>query len=188
MTNTELVFAIASPALTIFGFFLGWFSWRRRELRRDEVLSWADDCIECLQTLLLISLLRDPILSAEKIEQIRLKVIFDTSILIERGRLFFKNEVVDDFGSDKLSAYRGYRPRILDHLVVGHQIARFWPDSSDDDKRRRTVVARNSLKGFVSLAQKEVGRDRAASAEALRGGDGVKLSALMAAVKPEELD
>lgn len=163
--------------------FFSWIRWRRSELRREEVLSWADDCIQCLQTLFLTSLLKDPILDPKKVEEIRLKTIFDTSTLIERGRLFFKNEVVDDYGSEKLSAYRGYRPRILDHLVIAHQIARCWPDSSEDEIKRRSTVAESCLKNFVSLAQKEVGRERAASVEAMKGGDGVHLSTLMASVQ-----
>jgi len=162
--------------LTVFGFFVAWIRWRRSELRRDEVLRWADECIEALQTLLLISLLKGPPLTEEKLDEIRLKIIFDTSTLIERGRLFFKNEVINDFGSEKPAAYRGYRPRILDHLVLAHQISRYWPDESEDDIKSRSKLAEQCLKNFVSLVQKEVGRDRAASEEAIKGGDGVNLS------------
>jgi len=183
MTNPQLFFATASLLLAIGGLFLTWIRWRQSELRREEVLSWADDCIQCLQTLFLVSLLKEPILNSEKVEEIRLKTIFDTSTLIERGRLFFKNEIVDEYGSEKLPAYRGYRPRILDHLVIAHQIARFWPESSEEEIRRRTAVAESCLKNFVSLAQKEVGRERAASVEAMKGGDGVHLQSLMAAVQ-----
>ena len=114
--------------------------------------------------------------------------MFDTSILVERGRLFFKNEVVDDYGSEKLSAYRGYRPRILDHLVVAHQVARFWPGDSDNDIKDRSRVAKCCLKSFVSLAQMEVGRDRAASVEALKGGDGVHLSTIMENLRAQRLE
>lgn len=187
MTDTQLFFATTSLLLAFSGLFFTWIRWRRSELRREEVLNWADDCIECLQMLFIISFLKDPMLNKEKVNEIRLKTIFDTSTLIERGRLFFKNDVVDDFGSEKLSAYQGYRPRILDHLVVAHQIARYWPDGSEDEILRRSAIAEDCLKNFVSLAQKEVGRDRAASVEALKGGDGVHLPALMAAVQLEKL-
>jgi len=183
MTSTQLFFATASLLLAFIGLLFTWIRWRQSELRREEVLSWADDCIECLQTLFIISFYRDPILSEEKVNEIRLKTVFDTSTLIERGRLFFKNDIVDDFGSEKLAAYRGYRPRILDHLVVAHQIARYWPDASEDEASRRSTIAEDCLKSFVSLAQKEVGRDRAASVEALKGGDGVHLPTLMNAAR-----
>jgi hypothetical protein len=188
MTNTQLFFAAASLLLPIVGLFFTWTRWRRSELRRDEVLSWADDCIECLQRLFLISDLKNPILNQKKIDEIRLKTIFDSATLIERGRLFFKNEVVDDYGSEKLTAYRGYRPRVLDHLVVAHQIARYWPDSSEEEILRRSAVAKDCLKNFVSLVQKEVGRDRAASVEALKSGHRVHLPTLMAAVQLEQTE
>ncbi len=177
MTNTQLF----CNNISVIG--VCWLRWRCSELRREEVLSWADECIECLQTLFIISSLKDPILNQEKINEIRLKTIFYTSTLIERGRLFFKNEVVDDFGEEKLVAYQGYRPQILDHLVVAHQIARNWPHGSEDEIIRRSYIAEICLKSFVSLAQKEIGRDRAASVEALKGGAGVHLPALMEAAK-----
>jgi len=189
MDNYQVFFAISALLLGLVGLFFTLESRRKKEqeenkkeLRREEVLAWADECIECLQSLLLLSVLDDPALEPEKHNDIRLSIVFDTSVLIERGRLFFKNEVVDDFGKEKEPAYRGYRPRILDHLVVAHQIARYWPDQSEDDIRQRSVVAEECIKKFVSLAQLEVGRERAASVEATRGGQGVDLRALMAAV------
>ena len=182
MTNPQIFFATASLLLAFAGLIFTWIRWRQSELRREEVLSWANECIECLQTLFIISFLKDPILDQEKIAEIRLKTLIETSTLIERGRLFFKNDVVDQFGSEKLAAYRGYCPRILDHLVVAHQIARYWPNDNEDDVLRRSTVAEECLKNFVSLAQKEVGRDRAASVDALKGGDSIYLPALMKAV------
>ncbi len=186
-TGTQIFFAVASLVIAITGLFFAWVRWRASELRRGEVLSWADECIECLQSLYLISILNDPALDQAQTDNIRIKIIFNTSTLIERGRIFFKNEVVDDFGSEKLPAYRGYRPRILDHLVVAHQIALFWPNGNVDEIQRRSAVAEDCLKNFVSLVQKEVGRDRSASVEALKGGQGVHLPSLLAAVKSERI-
>lgn len=183
MTNIQIFFATSSLLLAFGGLLFTWFHWRRSELRREEVLIWANECIECLQTLSIISFLKNPILDQKKVNEIRLKTVFDTSALIERGRLFFKNDVVDGFGAEKLAAYRGYRPRILDHLVVAHQIARYWPDENDDEIQCRSDIAEDCLRNFVSLVQKEVGRDRAASVEALKGGDGVHLPTLMASIQ-----
>ena len=183
MSHTELFIAMSSLLLTLAGLFFTWYHWRRSELRRDEVLSWANECIECLQALFIISFMKEPILNQNKINEVRLKAIFDTSTLIERGRLFFKNEVSDNFGSEKPAAYRGYRPRILDHLVIAHQIARYWPNNGDEEIKNRSELAENCIKNFVSLVQKEVGRDRSASAEVLKGGKGVRLTDLMADLK-----
>lgn len=183
MSGIEIFFATGSLTVAIFGSLFAWIRWRSSELRRDEVLEWANECIESLQSLYLISILNDPALDKSQIDEIRISIIFRTSSLIERGRIFFKNEVIDDFGANKCSAYRGYRPRILDHLVVAHKIARYWPNESSEEALRRSVVARECLKNFVSLAQKEVGRGRAASAEALKGGNSVDLPSLLSSVE-----
>ena len=186
--DIQTLIAPISLIITVISLYFTWSHLRKQELRREEVLNWANECIECMQSIYLISSINDPIFTKQKIDEIRLKAIFDTSTLIERGRLFFKNEVSDNFGTDKHAAYRGYRPRILDHLVVAHQVALSWPDKNKDQIMRRTAVAKDSLQEFVSLAQKEVGRQRATSEEALKGGDGIHLPMLMAAVNRNRLD
>jgi hypothetical protein len=183
----ELTLKILGLFLATSGFVITLAKWRSDQLRRDQVLRWVDECIVCLQSIYVISFLSDKSFNEAEREKIRVKAIFDTSILIERGRMFFKNEISDDFGSDKQSAYRGYRPRILDFLIVANQLVRFWPNASDDDAKRRTAVAEDCLKQFVSLAQKEVGRDRAASAEALKGGNAINLQALLDAADIKKL-
>lgn len=179
MTSLQILFAILPILLTLFGMFISWRKWYNDQLRRDEVLKWADECIECLQTLALISKIKDPPLSSEMINNTRLKIIFDSSVLVERGRIFFKNDISTSYGVEKLPARRGIRPLILDQLIIAHQVARYWPHASDEEVNRRSIIAEDCLKDFVSLAQKEVGRDRAASRDALRGGDRINLDELM---------
>lgn len=179
----ETTIKLVGTFLAISGFLLTFTKWRSDQLRREQVHRWVDDCISCLQTIYIISFLEDTSFSNEDREKIRLKAVFDTSILVEKGRMYFKNEISDNFGSEKRSAYRGYRPRILDFLVVAHKVARFWPNGNKDEVEKRTALAEDCLKQFVSLAQKEVGRDRAASAEALKGGNGSDLRTLLNARK-----
>ncbi len=149
---------------------------QRRELRREEVHRWADECIICLEKLYLISCVDDDFISIERKNNLRIEIAFESASLVERGRLFFKNEVRDAHGFNKNSAYRGYRPKILDSLVLAHQLARYWPADGDRIEDVRRVVAKKCLQEFVSLAQEEVGRQRAASANALSGGDRVDLN------------
>ncbi len=100
--------------------------------------------------------------------------MFETSILVERGRLFFRN-ARSGHGRHKPHAYRGKRPEILDQLVIAHQIACTWPDADSDRRRMMGVVASDVLRRFVSLVQMEVGRTRTASADTRRRGDGADL-------------
>ena len=44
------------------------------------------------------------------------------SALIEQGRFFFPNIIIDDFGNEKPPAYRGYRNLALDMLVASYNL------------------------------------------------------------------
>lgn len=179
--------AIVSTLVAASGFFIAWRTYRETALRRGEVLAWSNDVIESLQSLLLICILNSDQLSDKEKTAKLTSIIFQTSVLIERGRLFFKNQVIDDWGSDKEPAYRGYRPKILDPIVVAHQIACNWASADKDCRLRMRILAEDCLKKFVSLAQKEVGRSRTASAEASKGGDGAQLPRLLNSVDEERL-
>jgi hypothetical protein len=184
----DTIAAVVSTLIAGVGLLAGWFSWRRSELRRDDVLIWANEAIEALQTLLLICILRDPPLDKDVTKNKVASLIFQTSVLVERGRLFFKNEVIDDYGKEKAPAYRGYRPLVLDQIIIAHQIACHWSDANDEEKLRMRIIAENALKKFVSLIQKEIGRGRTASADTKSGGEGVALPHLMNMVDRNTLE
>jgi hypothetical protein len=193
------MFSTAGPSLTalapiisafvaVLGVFLAWRKSRESALRRGDVLAWANEVIRELETLLLICVLKgaqlEPITAKTKLTE----VLFNTAILIERGRLFFRNQVVGDHGREKESAYRGYRPKILDPIVVAHQIALEWDGADGEKQLRMRLIAEDCLKKFVSLVQKEVGRGRTASADTGEGGDGGHLRHLLDTVNVKRLD
>lgn len=181
--NMEAVAATASAILTALALFVGWRASRKSELRREDVANWADESIAVLQTLLLISIHGDPPIPAAEAEKRRAEVLFKTSILVEQGRMFFRNAGPYSEGKEKHRAYRGKRPEILDQLVAAHQIAIRWPSANDEERVRMRLVAEDCLKRFVSLVQLEVGRSRTASAGTRRRGTGALLT-----VRMEELD
>jgi hypothetical protein len=183
-TATAIISALGATV----GLFVTWQKWREASLRRGDVLAWANDVIHELQSLLLICILRDPQLEEAAAKARLTDIIFNTSILVERGRLFFKNKVADDLGHEKESAYRGYRPRILDPIVVAHQVACGWVEANEDTRLRMRLIAEDCLKKFVSLAQKEVGRDRTASVDTSQGGEGLHLRHLLSAVNHSRLE
>jgi hypothetical protein len=186
--DISTITAIASAALTAIGLITGWYHWRRTELRREDVLAWANEAITALQSLILVSKLKNPPLDSDTAAKEILRVIFQTSILIESGRLFFKNQVTDNYGSEKPPAYRGYRPKILDPIVLAHQVACAWPQADEQKRLRLRLVAEDCLRDFVSLAQKEVGRGRTASADTSQGGSGVHLPSKLNEVSAARLE
>jgi hypothetical protein len=172
--------SIVSACVAAGGLFFAWRQSREATLRRADVLRWAEDAIDQLQMLLVICVLDegelDPAFERAKLAAIMLT----TSTLAERGRLFFKNEIRGDgHGQDKEPAYQGYRPKILDQLVVAHQIARHWPQANADARKIMLILAQDAARTFVSLAQQEVGRSKTASAVTKRAGDGRDLDELV---------
>lgn len=118
------------------GFYLAFLKWqsdqedrRVKELRREEVFAWVNECIDCLRSLIILTEQRDSPLFEEVIDVKRRDLIIRTSTLIERGRLFFSNNEESSFGMQKSGAYRGFRPVILDQLVMAYQLALIWPES-----------------------------------------------------------
>jgi hypothetical protein len=173
---------VGACALTV-----GWLQWRERQLRQDDVLKWAIEVIRAQQTLYLTLFLGDSAFDSATVRSTLAKIAIDTSVLVEQGRLFFKNTPHPTHGAERRPAYRGYRPMILDPIVVAHQIACQWGGATDDEKDRMLVIAEDCVRSFVSMAQREVGRGRTAHGDSALKGEGEKLEALLGKVKPEKL-
>ena len=170
---------VLSALIALAGLSMAWRQSRELALRRGDVLTWANEVIRHLQSLLLICVLDDDEVDAATRKAKLTEIIFNTSVLVEQGRLFFRNEVTDDHGQEKEPAYRGHRPTILDQIVLAHQIARQWEKANDAQRTDMMLLAEDCAKKFVSLAQQEVGRSRTASAVTKKAGDGRQLDDLL---------
>lgn len=183
----ETLATVFSAIIAFVGLLATWLAWRRAELRREEVLAWGDDVISELQKVELACRLPEVYINADAKTEIFSSALIELSILVERGRIFFRNKVIDDFGNEKAPAYQGYRPLILDQIIIAHQIALKWPFNSDDEQLRLSVLARACKCEFVSMMQKEVGRQRTSSTDTASGGNGVDLEWLMGQVSGKAL-
>ncbi len=179
--------AIVTAILTVIGMGGGYYKWRKARLRSDDVLSWSNQVIEVLQILWLVCIGTGPFKNEEYSQEKLAEIYIRISVLIEQGRLFFKNHRPDDYGQDKPKAYRGIRPEILDQLVLAHQIAGVWNEANADGRQRLSVLAEQCVKNFVSLAQDEVGRQAVASKYVNKEGKSVSLSRKMSEL-PEGTD
>lgn len=184
----EAVAAAVSAVAAVIALYAAWAAGRKSELRREDVLQWSISVIEALEELYILCIRGTEIVSREEFSKRMSNVIFATGSMTETGRLFFKNAVTDDFGKEKYPPYRGYRPKILDPIVVAHQIACQWSTSDEPTRRKMTIVAEDCLKKFVALAQMEVGRSRTASADTGKGGDGYHLKYLLTRVSEGKLN
>lgn len=176
--DADLIAALAA-IIALAGTYLGW---RRRELRREEVLKWGLDCIEVLQTsLMMVQLIRNTrqINSPAELRQLQVR----SAILCEQGRLFFKNRNRSMSGRNKRPAYRGLRPIILDRLIINFEVLKLLSEGDISDVVHIADIAEDNLKHFVSLIQSEVGRSRTSSADASIGGEEIDLKRLIDAEK-----
>ena len=111
------IFPAVSALAAVVGLYFGWRTLREAALRRGDVLVWANDVIHELRTVVLVCTLREPeldqVIAKEKLTQ----VIFNSSILIERGRLFFNNVNVGDYDQQRESAYPGRRLKIFAKVI-----------------------------------------------------------------------
>lgn len=152
------------------------FAWRASQLRREEVLSWGMAAVGHLQRL---KLLTDSTSYQEEHASEVTRLSHEISVLVEQGRLFFRNADGDGHGAEKEEAYRGLRPAILDQLVFSYLIASAWSDLSAADRHEGTKIIVKCENRFVSLLQREVGRKRAADRYNMEGGVGYDLHGLL---------
>ena len=193
-----VVFGIEVPLAAVAGFtsafiaalaaLMVWLQWRERQLRQDDVLRWASDVIRTQQSLYVLLFLGDSAFDKAQSKTMLAKIVVDSSVLVEQGRLFFRNTPDATYGANRYPAYRGYRPMILDPIVVTHQIACQWEGAAPEERERMVLVAEDCVRSFVSMAQREVGRSRAAHDASLIKGEGEKLETLLSRVKDERLE
>jgi hypothetical protein len=131
-TLLAIIVALVSPLIAAGALFLGWKKASEERDRHDkavrdaalqreiealrlgDVLAWVNEAIHELQSLVIICRLNAEELDKAQTKDKLLDITFNTSILCERGRLFFKN---DD---------SNYRPKVLDQLVIAFEVARGW--------------------------------------------------------------
>lgn len=176
----QIIPAAISALISAIAIAFAFYQFRRSQYRTDKVADWANDGIDALQRLnILISDKGGIVTEEEKRRQIS-EICMRTSVLVEMGRLFFKNEIKGDgHGAGRPPAYRGYRPIILDPLVLGHEICRDWMNASADRREHLGRIAFDNVREFVSMAQKEVGRGKASSYEPAQGGSGFNLEKMI---------
>ncbi len=184
----QVVVGLVSASIAAIAALLVWLQWRERRLRQDDVLRWANDVIRAQQTLYLLLFLGESAFSADEARALRARLIVDISVLVEQGRLFFRNTPHPTHGADRHPAYRGYRPLLLDPIVISHQIACRWEAADAAAREKMVIVAEDSVRSFVSMVQREVGRSRTVHRDSALKGEGEKLDVLLERVRPERLE
>lgn len=182
------IVGLISAIIAAIAALLVYLQWRERRYRKDDVLRWANDVIRNLQTLYITCFLAGDNFEEASVIGMHKQIAIDTSVLVEQGRLFFRNVPDAEHGKDRPPAYRGFRPELLDPIVVAHQIACQWDTADTSTRRRMTLVAEDCVRRFVSMAQMEVGRSKTAHRDTARGGRGDTLIELMEDLQADRIE
>jgi len=86
----EILGIVVAAAAILFGLLFVWRDVRERQARRGELLAWANEVIDALQRLFMVCIRGHRVLSVKQQEDMTRELIFETSMLVERGRLFFR--------------------------------------------------------------------------------------------------
>lgn len=137
---------------------------RTRAFHSDEVRiqrllkvhEWGHECISTLSTADNLCLFAASEFTQGDLAIRRADLLQRLSALTDQGRMFFENKEAGDFGSQKLPAYRGLRPRILDPLVATYLAIKSLDvvNGLPDESRRERLIGWRRY--FVSLLQKEL--------------------------------
>lgn len=88
--SPAFVISVISALVGALGFLLTWWRYREESLRRGEVLSWANEAIDALEGLIISCILKtNPAFKLEANQRLS-KIAFESAILVERGRIFFR--------------------------------------------------------------------------------------------------
>jgi hypothetical protein len=180
----------ASPVVAAIALYFTIRNHNANQFRIKEVAEWGDRCIEVLQTFAIVTASYAATAGEKrvKVEEIIHDLGTRASVLVEQGRMYFRN-APDDDGTNlwKHEAYRGTRPEILDQLVIAFAISREWQGSDAARLAQLVALAVRAEQRFVTLIQMEVGRSKVSSHIAGKAGQTVVLDELIASVEALEV-
>ncbi len=125
-SNIELIAAIGSAIVAMFGAFLSARETRKQrklqiETLRQRVdaasLDWGNEAISLLGEAGDVAQMCTTPVPGDAIDERKRDVARRLSAMVDRGRLFFPNIDPGSKGAEKEGAYRGHRPPILDALM-----------------------------------------------------------------------
>ena len=121
-----------------------------------KVHEWGHECISTLSEADHLCLFSPKERNQLEFEKYRAELLRRLSALVDQGRMFFENDKSGDYGSSKLPAYQGLRPKVLDPLVAAYLAIKAldFPDSLPDESRNQQLIGWRRY--FVSVLQKEL--------------------------------
>ena len=163
--NSEAVVGVFAAMIAIMSLGMNWLVVRQQMKLQGEglrvqlevdVLAWAQEAINVLSEGMALASGRGQIVSGDDVRRRAHDISNRLSALADRGRLFFPNERLGDFGVENAGAYQGVRPPILDAVVFAScAVQSIDPNAEgpDDDAFKLLL---NSRRLTVSEAQNAI--------------------------------
>jgi len=119
-----------------------------------DLLKWSDEAMLLLSEALHLCELDPKRLGDSKFFDMRHSLRVKISAQIDRGRWFFPNYEIDDYGQHNPEAFRGYRHEVLDALVSAYKELCLldYADVTKNSNRRDEI--RRAKRSFTSEIQK----------------------------------
>lgn len=107
----------------------------------DDIRGWAGDISDAITEAIHLCDLNPVLLTGESFFDRRHRLRIALSTLIDQGRWYFPNMIVDDHGADKELGFRGYRHEVLDGPVRAYNLIKLL----DYKKKENNASLRNEL-------------------------------------------
>jgi len=117
-----------------------------------DLLKWSDEAMFQLSEALHLCDLDPKRMGMDKFFELRHALKVKLSAQIDRGRWFFPNYAVDEYGQHKPEGYRGYRHAVLDGLVLAYQALCMM----DYSEKTRNHTQRESIQRAKRLFTSEI--------------------------------
>lgn len=128
--SLEQTVALVSAGIAVISFAFNWAVVSRQTAMQAEglkaqmdaeVMRWAQSAVDALTAAGHVARSRGALNDEAETRRETAAVANRLSALADHGRLFFPNLAPDDHGGDKEAAFQGYRPPVLDALVLACQ-------------------------------------------------------------------
>lgn len=126
----------------------------------DQFRSWANDAIDAMAQVEILRVRSATAPTADETLAMHARLRSEVSSLIDRGRMFIPNTIKDEHGQDKEPAYKGYRNRVLDLLIVFLELLReVGSNESSGFTEAHSAAFVSIRRAFVSFAFEVVAYD-----------------------------
>ena len=115
---------------------------------QENVVEWAYECIDVVSRMRIeIELISNKDTANSVLNLAKL------SSLIDQGRLLFENDRKNEYGEHKQTAYRGFRPTLLDHLVDSYACYKHFQFGGAENPKGVIETLETLQRNFVSEIQ-----------------------------------